>query len=70
MKIKYDPKVDAAYISFKNRGVEVRLVEGTKRMAVIDEHSFVFLTDVQQPKNDRVAWIKSSYVADSLKKAI
>ncbi len=34
MKVKYDPKVDAAYISFKNRGVEVTTMRITEDIAV------------------------------------
>lgn len=34
MKIKYDPKVDAAYISFKKRPVEVTTMRITEDIAV------------------------------------
>ena len=34
MKVKYDPKVDAAYISFKKRPVEVTTMRITEDIAV------------------------------------
>lgn len=34
MKIKYDPKVNAAYIYFKKRGVEVTTLRITEDIAV------------------------------------
>jgi len=34
MKIKYDPKVDAAYISFKKRPIEVTTMRITEDIAV------------------------------------
>jgi uncharacterized protein YuzE len=34
MKIKYDPKVDAAYISFKKKPVEVTTMRITEDIAV------------------------------------
>ncbi len=34
MKIKYDPKVDAAYISFKKKPVEVTTMRLTEDIAV------------------------------------
>jgi uncharacterized protein YuzE len=34
MKIKYDPKVDAAYISFKKRPVQVTTLRVTEDIAI------------------------------------
>jgi sugar-specific transcriptional regulator TrmB len=49
------------------RGVRVDLIEGTKRFAVIDDHTFLFLNDPQDPKNDKAAWIKSPFVANAFR---
>jgi len=51
----------------KNRGVDVKLVEDPRRMAIIDHHSMIFLANDTDSKNDRAAWVKSKFVANSLK---
>lgn len=54
----------------RKRGVNVRLIENTKRFIIIDDHAILFLSDMQDPRNDKAAWIQSPYIANALKEKL
>jgi sugar-specific transcriptional regulator TrmB len=51
----------------KKRGVDVVIREAPRRVAIIDDNVFLFLSDPKDGRNDKVAWLKSDYVAGHLK---
>ncbi len=54
----------------KSRGVKVILKEGDYRFAIVDDNVVMFLNDPRDPKIDRATWIRSNFVADTLKKKL
>ncbi|MFC2174563.1 TrmB family transcriptional regulator [archaeon] len=55
----------------QKRGVNVRMVEGPKRAAIVDDHSLIFLNDGKgSAKADKAAWIKSEFVSKAMRKLI
>jgi len=54
----------------KKRGVDVRIVEGPKRAAIVDDHSVIFLNEGKSAKDDKAAWIKSGFVSKAMKELI
>lgn len=54
----------------RDRGVEVMMNEGNHRYAVVDDNAMIFLSGSRTPKNEEAAWIKSGFVADSMKKML
>lgn len=54
----------------QKRGVEVRLVESPKRAVVVDNNSMIFLNDGTNEKEDKAAWIHSSFVSKGLREIL
>lgn len=54
----------------QKRGVNVRIVEGPKRAAIVDDHSLLFLNDGAKGKEDRAAWIQSKFVAGAMREVL
>lgn len=51
----------------QKRGVDVKLVKGSQRVAIIDNNAVMFLNDPDEDKNERAALIRSPYVAEKLR---
>lgn len=54
----------------QKRGVKIQITESPKRAAIIDDHSFIFLNDGMKGKEDKVAWIKSPFVAKAMREIL
>ncbi|MCK4327295.1 MAG: TrmB family transcriptional regulator [Candidatus Diapherotrites archaeon] len=55
----------------QKRGVAVRIVEGPKRAAIVDDHSLIFLNDgMGSAKEDKAAWIRSGFLSKAMREVI
>jgi sugar-specific transcriptional regulator TrmB len=65
-KAEYNKLLEKA----ENRGVNVTLKETQHRAAIVDDNALLFLSESRSPKNEEAAWIKSPFVASSVKDLI
>lgn len=62
-KEEYGKHLDKA----ENRGVEVNFHDSDSRLAIVDDHALLFLSDSSLPEHEKAVWLKSPYVANNLK---
>ncbi|MCD4740222.1 hypothetical protein K8R43_03460 [archaeon] len=54
----------------KTRGVNVTMKHCKHRMVIVDDNALIFLSESKTPKTEEAAWIKSPFVATSMKQML